>query len=289
VPTDIPFDLDAIEVRHSLQFAVLWSKGKRLEGAQVGVGGAVTEHLQRACRATVGEIRDREPFEYSPDMQLEPEEYAVVTDNTLVADSPIGAVLLSDTRLPLIDGHELANHMIRLYAVLVGVGDGRRAFVKKRSPQVNVKPGWMLTTLGDVLMRLDTPVLTLDESFDLIASPQGVVALQQKVFEDLFKDAQVLQERVPVWVQDVMGHIPMGNNLAERLTAKCQRDSRFRRRLYAMRERGHLAHLTLHDLRGRFLTHRRPSQQWARTRAGERMRSGRPASWATRATTMTAV
>ncbi len=41
--------------------------------------------------------------------------------------------------------------------------------------------------------------------------------------------------------------------------------------------------------RGRFLTHRRPSQQWARTRAGERMRSGRPASWATRATTMTAV
>jgi len=41
--------------------------------------------------------------------------------------------------------------------------------------------------------------------------------------------------------------------------------------------------------RGRFLTHRRPSQQWARTRAGERIRSGRPASWATSATTMTAV
>jgi len=40
--------------------------------------------------------------------------------------------------------------------------------------------------------------------------------------------------------------------------------------------------------RGRFLTHARPSQEWARTRLGERRRSGRPAWWASRATTSVA-
>ena len=40
--------------------------------------------------------------------------------------------------------------------------------------------------------------------------------------------------------------------------------------------------------REHFLTHAGPSQQWARTRFGERMRSGRPASVAARATMMTA-
>ncbi len=41
--------------------------------------------------------------------------------------------------------------------------------------------------------------------------------------------------------------------------------------------------------REHFLTHRFPSQRWASTRLGERSRSGRPACWAARATTMVAV
>jgi hypothetical protein len=43
----------------------------------------------------------------------------------------------------------------------------------------------------------------------------------------------------------------------------------------------------LKQYRGHFLTHARPSQEWARTRLGERMRSGRPASGAARATMTT--
>ena len=42
-------------------------------------------------------------------------------------------------------------------------------------------------------------------------------------------------------------------------------------------------------VRGRFLTHRLPSQRWASTRLGERIRSGRSACWAARATMMVAV
>lgn len=133
--------------------------------------------------------------------------------------------------------------------MLVGTDEDRRVFVKKRDPQVRVKAGRMLSVLGDVLERLDAHVFTLDDSFDLIAAPQGVIALQQKVFEDLFKDALALQARVPQLVTDTLGHLRLSDDLTSKLIEKCQRDSRLRRRLYAMRERGHLVSVTLDDLR----------------------------------------
>ena len=245
----LPFDPTTIEIPSALKFLVLWSRGKGLAGAQVPVAIEVADHLRTACEQMLTTLREREARPYDPDMQLEAEEFLAISDEELVSASPVGIALFQSLPIQLLSARELQAKPLALYAVVIGEGSDQRAFVKKVIRQVVAKPGRFFTALGDTLRRLETGVLELNESFDLIVSPGGVIAADQDVFEGLFKDAQVLQERIPDWAQSIAEHLPLQDGVVERLVVRSQRDSRLRRRLRAIHERGHLHAVPLEVLR----------------------------------------
>jgi hypothetical protein len=247
-----PVDLDQLEIGDELSLIVAWKRGQGFEGGEVRVADAVAEHLTEACWRTIERIEQRELRAYSPDMHLEDEEVLVVRDDELVADSPLAEVVLPAAPLDLLSSRSLPDRRLYLYAVVVPGPDGPEApvaFVRRANPQAAARSGRILALLGDALQRVDRPAFWLDEAFDLVISEDGIVALDQRLFEVLFKETPALQQKIPEWVDEIDRHLPIAGDGAQQLAERCETDGRLRRRLRAIAERGHLAQVTIEQIR----------------------------------------
>lgn len=247
-----PVDLDQLEVGDELSLVVAWKRGQGFEGREIRVADAVAEHLGEACSRTVERIEQRELRDYSPDMYLEDEEALVVHDDELVADSALAEVVLPAAPLELLSSRSLPDRRLYLYAVVVPGPDDPEApvaFVRRANPQATARSGRILTLLGDALQRVDRPAFWLDEAFDLVISEDGIIALDQRLFEVLFKETPALQQKIPEWVDEIHRHLPIADDGAQRLAERCETDGRLRRRLRSIAERGHLAGVTIDQIR----------------------------------------
>ena len=63
--------------------------------------------------------------------------------------------------------------------------------MRKTDPHLTAKPGWVISSLGETLSRLDEPVFVLESRFDVLVLPDGLAVLNATPFallnEDLFK------------------------------------------------------------------------------------------------------
>ncbi len=134
-----PFRLDGLQIPPAMTFMVLWGQGKRLNRAQVPIAEQVTAHLQEACKRTIEQISAKEFRTYSPDMHLEQEECIVITDESLIKSSPMGAALFSDEPLQLVNAHDLDKHKISLYALLISSTIGQVGFARRTDPRVTAR------------------------------------------------------------------------------------------------------------------------------------------------------
>jgi hypothetical protein len=175
-------------------------------------------------------------------MALEDEEFLFVNDAELVADSPIAELVLPAGPLRTVSSRSLPRRRLALYAALLGGGQNAVAFVRKSNPRQGVRSGGMLGVLGNALTKIDKPVFTLDDHFDLVIDEEGIAALSQNTFETLFRDVPALQARIPDWIAAIgAARHPFAGDGADRLAARCATDGRLRKRVRAIAERGHLA------------------------------------------------
>ena len=248
--SDPPFDLQTIEIADVVSLIVVWPLGQGFDGGEVRVADEVADYLLTACFTTVERMKQRDPREYYPDMQLEEEELLIVKDEDLVADSAIAELVLPTSPLPLINARSLPRRRLILYAATIPADQGPLAFVRKANPRTGTKAGSLLAALGNSLRRIQKPVFALDDHFDLIVSEQGVISLHQHRFEQLFKETPALQARIPEWIAEIGGlDHPFAGDGADRLARKCQTDGRLRRRVRSIAERGHLATVTAQQIR----------------------------------------
>jgi antitoxin component HigA of HigAB toxin-antitoxin module len=103
--------------------------------------------------------------------------------------------------------------------------------------------------LGTSLKKVEKPVFALDPYFDLVITERGIIATNQRFFETLFKESEAILENVPAWVESITDHLPIAGDGAAALAEKCRSDSRLRRRLRAVADRGHLQNVTLDQIR----------------------------------------
>lgn len=249
---EAPFDLEAVEITDELSLIVVWRRGTGFDGGEVRVADAVAVHLVEACSRTIDRIQNRDLRAYSPDMQLEDEECLVAADDALIADSQLAAVVLPTEPLPLLNSRTLPERLLYLYAVTVPSPDdtgGSVAFVRKTNPRTAAKRGSILALLGNTLSRVAQPAFQLEDYFDLVVSERGLFAMEQRLFELLFKETPALQERIPEWVDAIHSQIPLAGDGAERLATRCQSDGRLRRRVRSIAERGHLEAVTIDRIR----------------------------------------
>lgn len=246
----VPVDLSRVTVGEELMLIVIWEQGSAFAGGQVNVAGAVADHLRKAVRNAIERFGSREPRTYTPDMALEDEEVLVTVDPDLIGDSPLATVVVPTAPPQLLSAGSLPSRPLKMYAVTVRSEEqGLVAFVRKASPQPTAKAGHMLALLGDSLTRIGGPVFSLADNFDLVITEQGVMALDQRQFEILFRDTPALQARVPEWVAEIDKHVTFAGDGAERLAARAQTDGRLRRRIRSIVERDHLKGVTIDKIR----------------------------------------
>lgn len=257
-------DLQRFTIPEALSLVVVWRRGRALDAGELRAGEDVGEFLRVACERTLSDLREREEQRYSADMHLAEEEYLLLEDEELVAAAPLAQLLLATQPLPVLAARSLPPRLL-LYAVTLRAAGGEMiAFVRKSNPRTSVRPGRILATLGNALTRLDRPVLQLDAAFDLIVTPRGIIALNQRVFETLFKDTEAVLELVPQWVEQIAAHLPMSTDGAAWLAERCRTDSRLRHRLRAISERGHLRTVSLTDLHRHLQELGLPEQQFVK-------------------------
>jgi hypothetical protein len=171
--------------------------------------------------------------------------------STVIADVPVARIetdpqvrnlLRRASGLPLLAAPDLGAVQYQFYAVVMGNDpDTRVAFVRKNNPTKSLDPGKrLLFAYGDRLTRVTEPLLSLDTTFDLVVTPDGIAVINQDQFERLFRDASALVERYPVWAESFT---TLGLDAAQEtaLVAKCRTDSRVASRLREIYESGHLA------------------------------------------------
>lgn len=245
--TRLPFHPDSAAVDRDFSLLVTWRETRSDPGVgQLNVGGDVAAHLRDATAETRRQIRERRPREYSPEMHLEDEESIVLEGGEVVRASPI-ARYFSATHVPLLSAHNLPTPSLTSYGVVVGVGEERRAYVRKTNPKRSARAGGMFTVLGDALTTIQEPVFALDAYFDLLVSPEAVIALDQKAFEDLFR--MLPEEGISVWVRQIADVLPLAGDGARQLEERARKNSLLRRKLRTIVDRGHLERVSASDIR----------------------------------------
>lgn len=217
---------------------VVARRSSRLIASRVEVANKVGADLRERISATLDQFAERQPRQFEPDLVVDPSEdflnvpLASVThvgaqksEDGEVAETELDAelvqVLGDAANLPTIAAADIPKVGFQLYAVAIGNEPGKRVtFVRKSNPRSAVRPGKLITTFGERLKKVEEPVLILDESFDLVVTPEGIAALNQRAFEMLFRDASSMQGRYPAYVAAITASLPIAGDgaavLAER-------------------------------------------------------------------------
>lgn len=245
------WDDEQVDLSESLTLVVASRTGKTLRGRRVEVEDGVATALRTACKNTLDIMASRAALAFGPDAVVHPvDEYLAVPAAEYAATdelSPTGeprnliGILNRAASLATMSAAKIPKSGFLLYAVVIGDDpEHRTAFIRKTNPRSPVRPGKVVTAFGQRLRRIDEPVFVLDDQFDLVVGRNGLAALNQNAFELLFRDIESIRERFPEYIDAITAVLPLADDGAERLAARCLTNSRLARKLRAIYENGHI-------------------------------------------------
>lgn len=204
--------------------------------------------LRDLCLETLGRIRDAEHVPYGVDAELGDDQvFLLEQEEDLVELSLFRAATDRAATKESIPPSEL-DVRIKFYAVVVGDED-RIAFIRKADPQMEHKAGSFLMSGRDTLRLIEGPVFQLSTRFDFVLAPAWAVVLSQHRFELLFREAGLVARHVEEWVTGVTDYLPMPEDSVDALKEVAVRDSRLWRKLRSIHRRGHLAEVSIEQVR----------------------------------------
>lgn len=96
---------------------------------------------------------------------------------------------------------------------------------------------------------LEEPVFAFSPTIDFLVGPDWAVVLRQRPFEALLRHVSQVEQRIGGWVESITTHLPMDSGSAATLRDVAMRDSRTWRRLREIHQRGHLANVSIEQVR----------------------------------------
>jgi hypothetical protein len=253
------FELSGIDSTGDMTLVVAQRVGKKLKGFRIAIHDDVRAALKEACDATLTMLGERARVAYASDIEFDPAtQYLDVPPSILSRptaatgneDQPTAAietdpeahsVLEDGSSLPLLEPAALKKRSFLFYAVIVGNQPAQRvSFVTQWNPYKVSLTGRVVTFFGDRLRKIDDPILVFQQSFHLVVAASGIAVLNSAAFETIFRDIEVMQQRVPTWVDGVTSALPLTDGAEEQILAACTRDSRLAKRARALFESGTL-------------------------------------------------
>jgi hypothetical protein len=242
-------DLDSIPIDETLTLVVGWKKGRRVEARHVRLTSTVRRAIREACKTTLEHLRNSNGVTFGPDAVFERDEFLAVPRQVVAEDAnELLAHLDRAAGLETVDPDAIPK--LWFYSAVVGNEAGKRtAFVRKTDPHLTARPGWVISSLGEALSRIDDPVFVLESRFDVIVLPDGLAVLNATPFETLFRAAEEMSERVVTWADAITDHFPIAGDGESLLVDAARRSSRLAKRMRSIYDSGHLAAVTLSQLR----------------------------------------
>lgn len=241
----------AIDPDAALTLVVGWKSGSKRRLRQLTIGEDVAAAFRSVVSTTLDDLANREAVEWSPEADLNPETYLVISQTELGTAPPLtsehnsqtlASALASAETLPNLPAGEIPTANLSFYAFVVGNSPGGRAvFLRRANPRRGLRSGRIFTFLADTLRTIEEPLFAFDEFVDLLFANGKVYILSQSVFAAIFRDQDTLAGLVPGWADDLQQHVSMTDGGRERLIDRALRDTRLKARLEAIVRRGHLA------------------------------------------------
>jgi hypothetical protein len=245
-----PFSLSDASLGHGMSLVVIEQHGNELADAEIKASGEAWTYLAESWARTLDVIADAEPVDYSPEVVFRREDNQVLVINEDVREENASARLLLDNAdRPMKTPAAVNADELYLYALVSTTTAGRLAMIKKTNPARRARQGKRWALAHDELSLLEEDPWQLHPTFDLVIGETGALALSHTYFEQLFKDAERLREKVGDWVDEVHAALPMTDSQKAVLVARCRDSSRLRRRLRAITNRGHLNRVTITEVR----------------------------------------
>lgn len=235
-----------------LTLAVAWGVGGRVHGRMVNTGQAVAEALRQAAAGTVSSMSSGHA--YDPDADME-ENTHLVADRIELLDTDLVETLEAGAALPLASQEDVRTKRLSCYAAVIGSGDSRTIFVRKRSPVKLATQSIVATLFDGTLNRVEEPILAFDDRYDAILTSDKVYVLDKKQFESMFKDSDAVLAKAPAWVDALAEDIPVSEASKEVLVESLRRNTFYRSKFHAILRRPHVKQLTPQVLKKKMLAH----------------------------------
>jgi hypothetical protein len=239
----------------SMSLLIGWeSSGHRVQVRRLPISKTVARDLLQPITATTDRLAHDRTAAYSPDLELDDDQYAVVPREQLDPASSLLAGLEDLTPAEAVQDD--MKHAMLFYALAVGPATGRVVFVRRANPRANLARKYV-TLFGDELSRVTSPLLSFDlDLIDLVlVAGHGLAVLNLKAYERLFRDSPELLARTPAKVAELNAVISLTPAAQAALTEAAGRNSRIRSRLLAILGRGHLNALDKTKLRAGMRRH----------------------------------
>ncbi len=226
-----------------------YEKSDGLEARGVNLGQAAASGLRDLSRDWLGTIEDNVVVPYEATAELADGQVFLVEDEDVLADfAPLYELAAQAAELqPL--AVDQVDRRISVYGVVAGDAN-RIALFKRSDPRIGYSGGRrFLAVLGERLERLVDPAFAFYSSFEFVLAEQWALIVNQGAFEKLFRDAGLVEQHIDQWVAGIEQHLPWGDGAVAALTEVAHRDSRVWRRLREINRRGHLAAVTIDQVR----------------------------------------
>lgn len=255
------FDPTALSVAGDVTLLLGRRRGSGIEARRVECHRDVRRQLRQRCKECLNVLRKRTLVSYGPDtnIALEPGKYLSVrrskiskTEGAIEVDPELLRLVDNATESETLSAADIGAKPFLFYAVVVENPDGARvAFIRKVSPVVGVKPGFFLAGYGQTLTSVTEPMFVFHPNFDIVLTPDRLLALNQVAFEQLFRDVKAVVARYPDYVAAIASALPIEAASATRLVDYCTHNSGLARKLRAIKESGHLSRrrITLDEIR----------------------------------------
>jgi hypothetical protein len=224
--------------------------GGGLERARLAIDQGAAGALRTQAAPVVERLRTAEAVPYTAGNELGDDQYFWVQDPDTLEDLVPFRILAAELgSMPVTRPADL-DATVGVTATGFGDDDATRVVVvQKADPRLKHRGGRFFALGADTLRLLDEPVFAFSPTVDFLVAHDWAVVLRQQPFEALLRHVSQVEQRIGGWVESITAHLPMVAGSAAALREVAMRDSRTWRRLREIHQRGHLAKVTIEDVR----------------------------------------
>jgi hypothetical protein len=226
-------------------------KAKDEDFRTVALDDEMRTEMVAIAMTTLEHAADYEQVEYDPEHRIvRGEEVLLVTDDHVNDESEIYDIIERFDDLVDLDARELIETPTRLYGIAFGTTEEDRiVFVRRHRIDSFAADGKLIALAGDTLRAVKQPGLIIDRVFDLIVFPEGIVAFDSLTFERLIKNPEDVSAELLENAKEVAKVVPFAPDVFKALVERGETKPMIRRKLRSIVERGHLAGVTMAEIK----------------------------------------